>query len=56
MGKTNIKGLHLIDSIATTQGILEYMERYKLLQNNNILFSDHREYLIYIHLEAYLGE
>ena len=46
----------LIDSIAVTNGILEYVEGYKLLGNNDIAYSDHRAYVVDIALEEYFSE
>ena len=37
IGKTYIHGSNLIDSLAASQGIMDYIDRCKLLGNNNII-------------------
>jgi len=46
----------LIDSIAVTNGILEYVEGCKLLGNNKIVYSNHRAYVVDIVIEEYFLE
>ena len=54
--KININRSWPIDSIAITVGILEYVEGSKLLGNNDVVFSDHRLYLIDVNLEEYFND
>jgi len=45
-----------INSIAATHGILEFIEECKLLPYNEVIFSDHRAYVVNINLEEYFNE
>ena len=56
LGNTSISGRHLIDSIAVLLGIMQYIEGYQLLDNNNILYLDYRAYLIDANFEEYFND
>ena len=48
--------LQSIDSIAVTQGILEYIEECTLLSHNEIIPSNHRAYMVDINMEEYFQD
>ena len=54
--KTNINESLPINMIAILEGILEYIEGSKLLDNNDIVFLDYRSYLVDMNLEEYFKE
>ena len=56
LDKTSIKGLNLINSIVASEGVMEYVEGYKLLDYNEIICSDHQAYIIDINFKEYFGE
>ena len=51
-----MNGKHPINSIAASVRLMPYIEGYKLLNNNDILYSDHRSYLIDVNLEEYFDD
>jgi len=56
LDNTNVNSRHPIDSIAASAGIMQYIEGCKLLNNNDILYSDHRSYIIDVNLEEYFND
>ena len=56
IGKTYIHGSNPIDSLATSQGIIDYIDRCKLLSNNDIIELDHYSYIIDVALEDYFDD
>ena len=56
MDKIYIGGSVPINSIADSHRILEFIEGYKLLPHNKIVFLDHRAYMVDINFEAYFNE
>lgn len=52
---TNINSSKCIDTILASTGLIEYLDRYRLIDFNNTLFTDHREYIINIALEDYFS-
>ena len=56
LDSTNIKGSSPIDTIAYSNGLVEFVEGCKLVGNNEILFSDYKAYTIDINLEEYFQE
>ena len=55
MDKTSKKGSQTIDSIAASEGVMEYVEGSKLLDFNDIVFTDHRRYITDVNIEEYFG-
>ena len=55
LDRTYIRGSKYIDSIAT-QNLLDFVERSKLLEANEVTIIDHRVFLIDINLEGYFEE
>jgi len=53
---TNIKGIKPIDSIAVTSGIMKFVEGVKLLDNNDVVISDHRAYVMDLNVEEYFQD
>jgi len=53
--KTFINGSKPIDSIAASEGIFEYIEECQLLDYNQIIFSDHRSYIIDVNIKDYFN-
>ena len=53
MDNTNINEKYPIDSLVATYGILEHIEGYKLVNNNEIIYSNHRRYVINTNLEEH---
>ena len=51
MNNTEERGLKLIDTIAASYGISEYVEGSKLNECNDIIFTDHRSYIVDINIE-----
>ena len=56
LDKTCKNGSKLIDSIAVTSGIIEYVEGYELINYNDIAETDHRVHMIDINVEDYFKE
>ena len=56
LDKTYAHRSNRIDSIALSEGIMEYEEGTKLLEYNNIVFADHRAYLLDVNMEEYFDE
>jgi len=56
LDKTNVNGSLPIDSIAASQGIYEYIEGCRLVENNEIVHTDHRGYLVDVNLEEYFND
>ena len=56
IGKTHIYGSKPIDSLAASQGIIDYIDGCELLSNNDIVESDHRSCMIDIALEYYFED
>ena len=50
LDKTIIKGSNPINSIVASEGMIEYVERHKLLDHNEITCSDYWAYTIDINL------
>ena len=53
MDNTNINRKYLIDSLVVLHGILEYVDGYELIHNNEIIYSNYRGYIINMNLEQY---
>ena len=51
-----IGGSKYINSIVATQSLLDFIERSKLLEANEVTITDHRVFLIDINLEGYFKE
>ena len=49
-------GSNPIDSIAVSEGLMEFIEGLKLLSHNEIVWSDHRAYVIDVNFEDYFNE
>ena len=56
LDNTNINGSQPIDSIAASFGIMQHIEGCQLLGNNDILYSDHRAYIIDANFEEYFND
>ena len=56
MDKMEIQGSKPIDTIAASHRILEYVEGCFLLEYNEIVFTNHRSYVIDMNLEEYFNE
>ena len=56
LNKMSIKGSNPINSIVASKGMMEYVERHKLLDHNEITCSDHWACMIDINFEEYFGE
>jgi len=56
MDNTNVNGSHPIDSIAATREISDYIEGCQMVDNNDIIYTDHRGYLVDINLEDYFND
>jgi len=56
MCKTYVHGSSPIDAIYASNGIMEYVDGCKILDNNEIVEADHRGYLIDIALEEYFED
>ena len=56
MDKIEIHGSKLIDIVAASYGVLEYVKGYQLLEHNEIIFIDYRSYIIDVNLEEYFKE
>ena len=52
---TFIIGWKQIDFTATTIGLLEYIDGYKLINYNKILITDYQGYLIDLNLSEYFN-
>ena len=50
-----INGSKCINTVLATTGLIELLDRYRLTDFNNILFTDHRRYIVYIVLEDYFN-
>ena len=44
-----------MDSIAVSEGLIEFVEGSKLIYHNKITFSDHRAYIMDINIEDYFN-
>ena len=55
LDKTYINRLKAIDSIAVSEGLIEFVESSKLIYHNEIIFSDHRAYIVDINIEEYFN-
>ena len=53
--KTHISRLTPIDSIAASEGAMEFVEGLKLINDNNIAFSEHCAYVVYFNIEEYFN-
>ena len=56
MDKTYIGRSTLINSIVASPGLLEYVEGLKLMNNNDIILSDYRRYIVDINFKVYFNE
>ena len=56
MDNTEERGLKPIDTIAASYGISEYVEGSKLIECNDIIFTDHRSYIIDINIKDYFND
>ena len=56
MNKTHIGGSTLIDLIAASLGLLECIDGSKLMDHNNIVLSDHREYIVDMNFKAHFDK
>ena len=56
LDNTNINGKHPIDSIAASHSISEYIEGCQVVQHNEILYSDHRGYMVDVNFEGYFND
>ena len=48
--------MKVIDLIAVSEGLIEFVEGSKLIHHNEIIFSDHRAYIIDINIEEYFND
>jgi len=56
LNRTNKRGSVPIDTIVATEGIISYVEGCKILSFEEIVFSDHRSYVIDVNLEEYFED
>ena len=56
MDTTFIRGAKLIDTIAISNGIMQCVEECKLINENAIVLSDYRAYMVDINLEQYFSK
>ena len=56
MNSTNKRGSLPIDTIAVSEGILEYIKGCKLLSYAEIVMLDHQSYVIDVNLEEYFED
>ena len=56
MDNTFIRGAKLIDTIAILNRIMQCVEGYKLINENIIILSDHRAYVVDINLKQYFSK
>jgi len=56
MDKTYINGRFQIDSIAASNGIMNYIEGCQVVDNNEIIHTDHRGYVIDVNLQEYFDD
>ena len=56
MDNTEERGSKPIDTIAVSYGISEYIEGSKLIECNDIIFTNHRSYIIDINIEDYFND
>ena len=56
MDNTNVKGSYPIDSIAASSEISEYIEGCQMVDHNEIIYIDHRGYMVDINLEDYFND
>ena len=56
INKTCVHGLSIVDSLATSTGIIEYIDGCKILRHNEIAKLDHMSYLVDILLEEYFQD
>jgi len=52
---TYIKGLKCIEFMAATSSLINFIEKGEIINYNQIIYSDHRGYLIDINLEQYFS-
>ena len=50
-----MRGSRLIDSIAVSEGLVEFIQGSKLLPYNEIVWSDYRDYAIDVNFEEYFN-
>lgn len=56
LDRTYIRGSAPIDSIALSNGIMEYVEGVKLFHQNEFVITDHRSYVIDINIQDYFDD
>ena len=56
LDNTNTNGKHTIDSIAASSAISEYIEGCQVVQHNEIVYSDHRGYMVDMNFEGYFND
>ena len=56
MDKTNVNSRLLIDSITASYRIKNYTEGCQMVKNNEIVCTNHREYIINTNLEEYFND
>ena len=56
LDKTQVPRSNPIDLIAALEGLMEFIEGSKLLSHNEIVWSDHRAYVIDVNFEDYFNE
>ena len=56
LDKVYVYGSSHIDSIAVSEGLIEFVEGLKLIPHNEIVQSDHRAYIIYVNLKYYYND
>jgi hypothetical protein len=56
LDKAYINRLKAIDSNAVSEGLMEFVEGLKLIHHNEIIFSDHRAYIVDINIEDYFND
>ena len=56
MDHTEVRGSKPIDTVAASYRIIDYVEDSQLLECNDIVFTDHRAYVIDINLEDYFND
>ena len=56
LDKTCVNGSNAIDSVAVSEGLMEFVEGSLLVSNNEIINTDHRAYIVDANLEDYFNE
>jgi len=56
MDHIEVRGSTLIDTIAMSHGVMEYVEGSRLMECNEIIFTDHRAYIVDINLNNYFDD